>query len=124
MILDAAVECVPRECVLYREIDRDTLNRGTSSAPDSCVSQAEEKQQGHGRPQSATQTARTRAELLFDDRRHCFECQRNRDGKCQHTGFVVVDDIPRRCHGYVPMLLDPDRRTGTARWPWLAATAQ
>jgi hypothetical protein len=36
----------------------------------------------------------------------------------------VVDDIPRRCHGYVPMLLDPDRRTGTARWPWLAATEQ
>ena len=120
MILDAPIQCVPRDRVPYRESDRDTVNRGAQSTPDSCVSQAEEKQSGHSRTQSDTQPARARSELLLDERRYCFECQRLRNGKCQHTGFVVIDDVPRRCTAYVPMLLDPDRRRGAARWPWLA----
>jgi hypothetical protein len=120
MISDAVIDCVPRDRVPYTENDRATVNRGAQSTPDSCVSQAEEKQSGHSRTQSDTQPARARSELLLDERRHCSECQRLRNGRCQDTGRVVIDDVPRRCAGLLPMLADPDRRTGAARWQWLA----
>lgn len=64
-----------------------------------------------------------------DDRRHCHQCSnRTLSGRClaAYRGEIIasdtycpVDDIPRRCEGYVPRKDEADQRCGQERWPWL-----
>nr|VFJ75705.1 MAG: hypothetical protein BECKFW1821C_GA0114237_108514 [Candidatus Kentron sp. FW] len=65
-----------------------------------------------------------------DDRRHCHQCRNLiAGGLClvaQRGEFKGIqnlhpmDDIPRRCEGYLPRPDEPDQRTGRERWPGLS----
>jgi len=33
--------------------------------------------------------------------------------------YHPAPDLPKRCEGFVPMAVDPDRRRGRERWPAL-----
>lgn len=68
------------------------------------------------------------AELFLDDRRHCSQCANLSAGRCLAAWrgeikaaklYRPLDDLPRRCEGYIPKANDPDQRTGTQRWPTL-----
>lgn len=67
--------------------------------------------------------------FFADDRRHCAECRNLSTGRCLAAwrGEIVaarqyrpIDDLPRRCAGYMPKTNDPDQRTGKQRWPGIA----
>lgn len=68
----------------------------------------------------------------FDDRRYCHECSNlTNKGRCLAAwrGEIMagslyrpVDDIPRRCNGFVPKLDDIDQRTSRQHWPGLNTT--
>ena len=67
--------------------------------------------------------------FFADDRRHCAECRNLSAGRCLAAwrGEIVasrqyrpIDDLPRRCAGYMPKTNDPDQRTGKQRWPGIA----
>lgn len=67
-----------------------------------------------------------------DDRRYCYQCLNLlRSGLCMAArrgeldasySYHPVDDIPRRCAGYVPHPEDPDQRVGRDRWPKIAVS--
>ncbi|MCK9638028.1 MAG: hypothetical protein M0R41_17295 [Methylobacter tundripaludum] len=66
--------------------------------------------------------------FFADDRRHCAECGNLSGGRCLTAwrGEIVasrqyrpIDNLPRRCEGYMPKSNDPDQRTGKQRWPEL-----
>ncbi len=52
-----------------------------------------------------------------DDGRHYRTCQQLAGSRCRAHGFLVMDDIPRRCFDYQPQPGDHDQRPGSARWP-------
>nr|VFJ76496.1 MAG: hypothetical protein BECKFM1743A_GA0114220_109282 [Candidatus Kentron sp. FM] len=64
-----------------------------------------------------------------DDRRHCHQCRNLiAGGLClvaQRGEFKGIqnlhplDDIPRRCEGYLPRPDEPDQQTGREHWPGL-----
>lgn len=63
-----------------------------------------------------------------DDRRTCNQCANLIARRCQAAkrGEIVasrnyepIRDLPRRCEGYAPGQIDPDRRHGRERWPGL-----
>ena len=66
--------------------------------------------------------------FFADDRRHCSTCSNLSAGQCLAAwrGEIVagrryrpIDDLPRRCEGYVPKSNDHDQRTGKQRWTGL-----
>lgn len=61
---------------------------------------------------------------VADDRRHCATCQNLNGTRCRASGFYVLDDLPRRCLGYLPMSDDPDQRSGRARWSSLLSPVE
>lgn len=68
----------------------------------------------------------------FDERRYCHECSNlTGKGRClaawrgeilASSHYHPVDDIPRRCEGFVPKTNDSDQRIGRQRWPGLTST--
>lgn len=58
---------------------------------------------------------------IIDDRQHCADCANlSQAGRCLSAwrGEILagshdkpIDDLPRRCNGYVPKANDPDQRT-------------
>lgn len=64
--------------------------------------------------------------FFADDRRHCAECGNLSAGRCEAAWrgeieasrqYRPIDNIPRRCEGYMPKLNDPNQLTGQQRWP-------
>ena len=65
----------------------------------------------------------------IDDRRHCDQCTNfTVTGRCLAAkrgelpvlpSYEPVQDLPRRCVGYMPKPDDPDQRSGRQRWPGL-----
>lgn len=63
-----------------------------------------------------------------DDRRTCYQCANLEGLRClpawrgeivANRDYTPIRDIPRRCEGYIPDANDPDRRSGSERWPEL-----
>ncbi len=66
--------------------------------------------------------------FFVDDRRHCHDCGYLSAGRClaawrgeieASRQYRPIDDLPRRCGGYIPKSNDLDQRTGKQRWPGL-----
>nr|VFK65781.1 MAG: hypothetical protein BECKUNK1418G_GA0071005_10702 [Candidatus Kentron sp. UNK]VFK70217.1 MAG: hypothetical protein BECKUNK1418H_GA0071006_10252 [Candidatus Kentron sp. UNK] len=63
-----------------------------------------------------------------DDRRHCHQCRNLiAGGLCLaaqrreiKASLYPMDDLPRRCDGYLSKPDDPDQRTGRERWSGLS----
>lgn len=65
--------------------------------------------------------------VIDDDRRYCVECVNlmpsglciaAKSGEIKASrAYHPVDDIPRRCEGYVPGPDDHDQRPGREVWP-------
>lgn len=67
-----------------------------------------------------------------DDRRYCLECSNLVVSRClaawrgeieASRHYRPIDDLPRRCMGYMPAANDPDQRSGRQHWPGLARTS-
>nr|VFJ59762.1 MAG: hypothetical protein BECKFW1821B_GA0114236_105017 [Candidatus Kentron sp. FW] len=63
----------------------------------------------------------------IDDRRHCRQCRNLIAGglclaaqrKEIKASLYPMDNLPRRCEGYLPKPNDPGQRVGRQRWPGL-----
>ncbi|WP_036254519.1 hypothetical protein [Methylobacter sp. BBA5.1] len=70
---------------------------------------------------------------FMDDRRHCSACANLSAGRCLAAWrgeiqaarhYRPIDDLPRRCEGYMPKANESDQRIGKQRWPGLASLAE
>ena len=78
----------------------------------------------------STQNRRSR-EDLGDDLRTCRQCLNLMGRVCRvaqpggrvsaNRGYTPQPDLPIRCAGYLPGIVDPDQRPGILRWPGLGA---